>query len=67
MDPLHGWRSMGRRSTDPVEQLAEKTAGRVIDLVVRNLDVSALVRRDARAARSGSWTRMPRKIPGDRG
>jgi hypothetical protein len=51
VDPLHGLRSMGRRGTDPVEQLAEKTAERVIDLVVRNLDVNTLVQRDARAAR----------------
>ena len=45
MDPLHGLRSMGKRITDPVEQLAEKTAERVIDLVVRTLDVNALVQR----------------------
>lgn len=34
---------MGKRITDPVEQLAERTAERVIDLVVRTLDVNALV------------------------
>jgi len=45
VDPLHGLRSMGRRITDPVEQLAEKTAEWVIDLVVRTLDVNALVQR----------------------
>lgn len=45
MDPLHGLRSMGKRITDPVEQLAEKTAERVIDLVVRTLDVNTLVQR----------------------
>ncbi len=45
MDPLHGLRSMGKRITDPVEQLAEKTAERVIDLVVRTLDVNSLVQR----------------------
>ena len=45
MDPLHGLRSMGKRITDPVEQLAEKTAERVIDLVVRTLDVNAVVQR----------------------
>ncbi|MCW2905284.1 MAG: hypothetical protein JWL68_73 [Actinomycetia bacterium] len=45
MDPLHGLRSMGKRITDPVEQLAEKTAERVIDLVIRTLDVNALVQR----------------------
>ena len=33
---------MGKRITDPVEALAEKTAERVIDLVVRSLDVNAL-------------------------
>ena len=36
---------MGKRITDPVEQLAEKTAERVIDLVVRTLDVNAVVQR----------------------
>jgi hypothetical protein len=40
MDPLHGLRSMGKRITDPVEALAERTAERVIDLVVRSLDVN---------------------------
>jgi uncharacterized RDD family membrane protein YckC len=45
VDPLHGLRSMGKRITDPVEQLAEKTAERVIDLVVRTLDVNTLVQR----------------------
>jgi len=45
VDPFNGLRSMGKRITDPVEQLAEKTAERVIDLVVRTLDVNALVQR----------------------
>jgi uncharacterized RDD family membrane protein YckC len=36
---------MGKRLTDPAEQLAEKIAERVIDLVVRSLDVNALVQR----------------------
>ena len=36
---------MGKRITDPVEALAEKTAERVIDLVVRSLDVNALIQR----------------------
>ncbi len=45
MDPMDGLRSMGKRITDPVEQLAERTAERVIDLVVRTLDVNALVQR----------------------
>jgi uncharacterized RDD family membrane protein YckC len=36
---------MGKRLTDPVEALAEKTAEQVIDLVVRTLDVNALVQR----------------------
>ena len=36
---------MGRRITDPVEALAEKTAEQVIDLVVRSLDVNALIQR----------------------
>jgi uncharacterized RDD family membrane protein YckC len=45
MDPLQGLRSMGKRVTDPVEGLAERTAERVIDLVVRNLDVNALLQR----------------------
>jgi uncharacterized RDD family membrane protein YckC len=42
---MDGLRSMGKRITDPVEQLAERTAERVIDLVVRTLDVNALVQR----------------------
>lgn len=45
MDPFQGLRSVGKRITDPVEALAEKTAERVIDLVVRTLDVNALVQR----------------------
>jgi uncharacterized RDD family membrane protein YckC len=45
VDPMDGLRSMGKRITDPVEQLAERTAERVIDLVVRTLDVNALVQR----------------------
>jgi uncharacterized RDD family membrane protein YckC len=45
MDPLQGLRSMGKRVTDPVEARAEKTAERVIDLIVRNLDVNALLQR----------------------
>ena len=36
---------MGKRITDPAEALAEKTAERVIDLVVRSLDVNALIQR----------------------
>jgi uncharacterized RDD family membrane protein YckC len=43
VDPLYGLRSMGKRITDPVEQLAERTAERVIDLVMRTLDVNAVV------------------------
>jgi uncharacterized RDD family membrane protein YckC len=34
---------MGKRITDPVEQLAERTAERVIDLVVRTLDLNAVL------------------------
>jgi uncharacterized RDD family membrane protein YckC len=45
MDPLQGLRSMGKRVSDPVEALAERTAERVIDLVVRNLDMNALLQR----------------------
>ena len=43
MDPLQGLRAMGKRVTDPAEALAERTAERVIDLVVRSLDVNALL------------------------
>jgi uncharacterized RDD family membrane protein YckC len=45
VDPMDGLRSMGKRITDPIEQLAERTAERVIDLVVRTLDVNALVQK----------------------
>jgi uncharacterized RDD family membrane protein YckC len=45
VEPMDGLRSMGKRITDPVEQLAERTAERVIDLVVRTLDVNALIQR----------------------
>ena len=34
---------MGKRFTDPAEQLAEKTAERVIDLVIRTLDLNAIL------------------------
>jgi uncharacterized RDD family membrane protein YckC len=47
VDPLYGLRSMGKRISDPVEQAveqaAEKTTERVIDLVMRTLDVNAVV------------------------
>ena len=45
MDPLQGLRAMGKRVSDPAEALAERTAERVIDLVVRSLDVNALLAR----------------------
>jgi hypothetical protein len=43
VDPLNGLRSMGKRMTEQAEPRAQEVAERVVDLVVRSLDVNALV------------------------
>jgi hypothetical protein len=43
MEPLEKLRSAGKRVTDPLEQLAQRVAERVIDLVIQSLDLNELV------------------------
>jgi hypothetical protein len=43
MEPLERLRSAGKRVTDPLEQLAQRVAERVIDLVIHSLDLNELV------------------------
>jgi hypothetical protein len=43
MEPLEKLRSAGKRVTDPLEQLAQRVAERVIDLVLQSLDLNELV------------------------
>lgn len=45
MDPVDGMRSVRRRLSDPVESLAQAVAERAIDLVLRSVDVNALLAR----------------------
>jgi hypothetical protein len=45
MDPLDRLRTAGQRVTDPLETLAQRVAGRVVDLIVTALDVNALLLR----------------------
>jgi hypothetical protein len=45
VDPLDRLRSAGKRMTDPAESLAQRIAERVVDLLVRALDVNAVVQR----------------------
>lgn len=45
MDPLDRLRSAGKRMTDPAESLAQRVAERVVDLLVRALDVNAVIQR----------------------
>lgn len=45
MDPADGLRSMRKRLSDPMESLAQAVAERVIDLVLRSVDVNALLAR----------------------
>ena len=43
MDPLNGLRSMGKRMTEQAEPRAQEVAERVVDLVVRSVDVNGLI------------------------
>ncbi len=45
MDPADGMRSVRKRLSDPVESLAQAVAERAIDLVLRSVDVNALLAR----------------------
>jgi hypothetical protein len=47
MDPVDGLRSVRKRLSDPVDSLAQAVAERVIDLVLRAVDVNALLERVA--------------------
>jgi hypothetical protein len=43
MEPLERLRSAGKRVTDPLEELAQRVAERVFDLVVHAVDLNELV------------------------
>lgn len=43
MEPMERLRTAGKRVTDPLEQLAQRVAERVIDLVIHALDLNELV------------------------
>jgi hypothetical protein len=43
MEPLERLRVAGKRVTDPLEQLAQRVAERVIDLAIHALDINELV------------------------
>jgi hypothetical protein len=43
MEPLERLRTAGKRVTDPLEQLAQRVAERVIDLAVHAVDINAIV------------------------
>jgi hypothetical protein len=45
MEPLERLRSAGKRVTDPLEQLAQRVAERVIELVVDAVDLNLLVQK----------------------
>jgi hypothetical protein len=45
MDPRDRLWSVGKRLTDPVEQIAQRIAERAIDILVNALDINALVAR----------------------
>jgi hypothetical protein len=47
MDPVDGLRSVRRRLSDPVDSLAQAAAERATDLVLRSLDINALLKRIA--------------------
>lgn len=43
MEPLERLRSAGKRATEPLEQLAQRVAEHVFDLVIQTLDINELV------------------------